>query len=153
VKHGWNTVRSCRSMQHLFVLQAPPTSIRTINLRLDLVVSTRRIPVASAVNHTFLYLSPRDRYRSDEVGNESSKKGRVSRSECRVERAGKNMKRKITIIPLGAVLLAFCSSATGQQSAKVPRIGYQSAGSSGEARRHFARDCVNWATSKDRTSS
>ena len=37
---------------------------------------------------------------------------------------------------------------------KSHRIGYQSAGSSGEnTSRHFARDCVNWATSKDRTSS
>ena len=41
-----------------------------------------------------------------------------------MERAGKNMKRKITVLTLSALLLALCLSAEAQQPTKVPRIGY-----------------------------
>jgi len=44
--------------------------------------------------------------------------------ECRVERTKKNMKRKITVITLCALLLAVCLSANAQQATKVPRIGF-----------------------------
>jgi putative ABC transport system substrate-binding protein len=40
---------------------------------------------------------------------------------------GKNMKRKITIVMLCAMLLALCASAAAQQPKKLPRIGYLSA--------------------------
>jgi ABC transporter substrate binding protein len=42
------------------------------------------------------------------------------------------MKRKITVLALCAMLFALCQSAEAQQQGKVPRIGYQSASSSGE---------------------
>jgi putative tryptophan/tyrosine transport system substrate-binding protein len=45
------------------------------------------------------------------------------------ERAGKNMKTKITVLALCAMLLALCASAEAQQPTKVPRIGYLDAGS------------------------
>jgi putative tryptophan/tyrosine transport system substrate-binding protein len=41
-----------------------------------------------------------------------------------VERAGKNMKRKITVLALCAMLFALCSPAEAQPARKVPRIGY-----------------------------
>ena len=41
-----------------------------------------------------------------------------------MERAGKNMKRKITAITLCVMLLAFCFSSQAQQPTKIPRIGY-----------------------------
>jgi ABC-type uncharacterized transport system substrate-binding protein len=41
-----------------------------------------------------------------------------------VERAEKNMNRKITVLTLCAMLFALCSSAEAQQPTKVPRIGY-----------------------------
>jgi putative tryptophan/tyrosine transport system substrate-binding protein len=41
-----------------------------------------------------------------------------------VERAEKNMKRKISILTLCAMLFALCGSAEAQQGKKVPRIGY-----------------------------
>jgi putative ABC transport system substrate-binding protein len=40
------------------------------------------------------------------------------------EGVGKNMKTKITVLTLCAMLLALCASAEAQQPAKVPRIGY-----------------------------
>jgi putative tryptophan/tyrosine transport system substrate-binding protein len=40
---------------------------------------------------------------------------------------GKNMKRKITVVALCAMLFALCSSAEAQQPKKIPRIGYLSA--------------------------
>jgi ABC-type uncharacterized transport system substrate-binding protein len=43
-----------------------------------------------------------------------------------VKRAGKNMKRKITVFALCAMFFALCSSVAAQQPAKVPRIGYVS---------------------------
>jgi hypothetical protein len=43
--------------------------------------------------------------------------------ECRGERAEKNMKRKITILTLCAMLFALSVSAEAQQAGKVPRIG------------------------------
>jgi putative tryptophan/tyrosine transport system substrate-binding protein len=46
-----------------------------------------------------------------------------------VERAEKKMKRKITVLPLCALLLAFCLSANAQQPKKIPRIGFLSAAS------------------------
>jgi putative tryptophan/tyrosine transport system substrate-binding protein len=51
---------------------------------------------------------------------------RGSNDECRVARARKNMKRKITVLTLCAVLFALCASAEAQQPAKIPRIGYLS---------------------------
>jgi putative tryptophan/tyrosine transport system substrate-binding protein len=39
------------------------------------------------------------------------------------------MKRKITVLTLGAMLFAICSTAEAQQPKKVPRIGYLSSGS------------------------
>ena len=44
--------------------------------------------------------------------------------ECRVERAGKNMKKKITVLIRCAMLFALCLPAHAQQAAKIPRIGY-----------------------------
>jgi putative tryptophan/tyrosine transport system substrate-binding protein len=41
-----------------------------------------------------------------------------------VERAGKNMKRKITVFALCAMLFALCGSVDAQQPGKVFRIGY-----------------------------
>jgi putative ABC transport system substrate-binding protein len=40
--------------------------------------------------------------------------------------AKKNMKRKVTVSALCAMLFALCSSAEAQQPTKVPRIGYLS---------------------------
>jgi putative tryptophan/tyrosine transport system substrate-binding protein len=41
----------------------------------------------------------------------------------------KNMKKKIKVLTLCAMLLALCFSAEAQQSTKVPRIGFLSAAS------------------------
>ena len=43
-----------------------------------------------------------------------------------MSRAEKNMKRKITVLTLCAMLLALCFSVDAQQPKKVPRIGYLS---------------------------
>ena len=51
----------------------------------------------------------------------------MSRVECRVERAEKNMTRKITVLTFCAMLFALCSSAQAQQPTKISRIGYLSA--------------------------
>src|SRR5262245_44279767 len=40
-----------------------------------------------------------------------------------MERAGKNMKRKITVLALSAMLFALCGSVDAQQSGKIFRIG------------------------------
>jgi putative ABC transport system substrate-binding protein len=48
---------------------------------------------------------------------------------CRVERAEKNMKRKIAGLTLCAMLLALSSTVEAQQPGKVPRIGYLSGSS------------------------
>jgi putative tryptophan/tyrosine transport system substrate-binding protein len=48
----------------------------------------------------------------------------VSSVECRVEKAEKDMKKKITFLALCAMLFALCSSAAAQQLGKVPRIGF-----------------------------
>ena len=56
-----------------------------------------------------------------------SVKGRVTSVEWKVgnrERKKKNMKRKITVRTLCAVLFALCPSAQAQQTGKVPRIGF-----------------------------
>ena len=47
----------------------------------------------------------------------------MSSVECRVERAEKNMTRKITVLTLCAMLFALCLSANAQQPTKVRRIG------------------------------
>ena len=47
------------------------------------------------------------------------------------------MKKKIIGFTLSAVLFALCFPAEAQQPKKVPRIGYQSAGSSGERQEAF----------------
>jgi len=39
------------------------------------------------------------------------------------------MKRKITVLALGALFFAFCLPAQAQQAKKVPRIGYLGSGS------------------------
>ena len=44
--------------------------------------------------------------------------------EWRVEKTVKNMKRKIIVFTLCAMLFALCGSASAQQPAKIPRIGY-----------------------------
>jgi putative ABC transport system substrate-binding protein len=41
-----------------------------------------------------------------------------------VERAGKNMKRKITVLTLGALLFALCDSVDAQQPGKIFRVGF-----------------------------
>jgi putative ABC transport system substrate-binding protein len=41
-----------------------------------------------------------------------------------VERAEKNMKKKLTVLTLCAMLLALCQSVAAQQPKKIPRIGY-----------------------------
>ena len=41
-----------------------------------------------------------------------------------MERAGKNMKRKITVLTLCTLLFALCGSVDAQQPKKIPRIGY-----------------------------
>jgi len=46
-----------------------------------------------------------------------------------VERAEKNMNRKITALTLCAMLLALCLPVWAQQPSKIPRIGYLTAGS------------------------
>ena len=38
----------------------------------------------------------------------------------------KDMKKKITVLALGATVLALCSSAVAQQPGKIPRIGFLS---------------------------
>ena len=48
----------------------------------------------------------------------------MSSVECRVERAEKNMTRKINVLTLCTMLFALCVSAEAQQPTKVPRIGY-----------------------------
>ena len=48
--------------------------------------------------------------------------------ECRVERAEKKMKKKITVLTLCAMLFAPCSFADAQQPKKVPRIGFLTSG-------------------------
>jgi putative tryptophan/tyrosine transport system substrate-binding protein len=52
----------------------------------------------------------------------------VSSVERRVERAEKNMNRKITVLTLCAMILAFSYSASAQQPAKAARIGYLDGG-------------------------
>jgi len=49
---------------------------------------------------------------------------RGASEKCRVERAGKNMSRKITVLTLCAMLLALCGSVDAQQPGKIFRIGY-----------------------------
>jgi putative tryptophan/tyrosine transport system substrate-binding protein len=46
--------------------------------------------------------------------------------ECRVERAEKKMKKKITVLTLCAMIFALSYSASAQQPKKVTRIGYLS---------------------------
>jgi putative ABC transport system substrate-binding protein len=54
----------------------------------------------------------------------SSEMGRVTGVECRVERTGKNMKRKIKVLTLCAMILALCGSVDAQQTGKVFRMGF-----------------------------
>jgi hypothetical protein len=49
----------------------------------------------------------------------------VRRGECRVGRTERNMKKKITVVTLGAILFALCMSAEAQQAGKVARIGFK----------------------------
>ena len=64
------------------------------------------------------------------------------------------MRKNAMRLTLCAMLFALCFSAEAQQPKKVPRIGYNPrVVPERTTRRHFARDCVNWATSKGRTSS
>jgi putative ABC transport system substrate-binding protein len=57
----------------------------------------------------------------------------VSSDECRVERTEKNMKRKITVLTLCAMLFALCVSAEAQQTGKVARIGFLDRSTAGSA--------------------
>ena len=45
-----------------------------------------------------------------------------------MERAGKNMKRRITVLTLFAVLFALCGSVGAQQPTKILRIGFMDTG-------------------------
>lgn len=54
---------------------------------------------------------------------------RGASDECRVERAEKNMRRKITVLTLYAVLYALCASVEAQQPKKTPHIGVLLGGS------------------------
>ena len=45
-----------------------------------------------------------------------------------MERAANNMKKKITVLTLCAMLFALCASAEAQQATKIPRIGNLGAG-------------------------
>ena len=52
------------------------------------------------------------------------RKGECQSVECRVDRdREKQMKKKLTVLTLCAMLLAFCSSADAQQTGKIFRIG------------------------------
>ena len=44
--------------------------------------------------------------------------------ECRVESAEKDMKRKITVLALSAMLFALCGSVDAQQVEKILRVGF-----------------------------
>ena len=48
----------------------------------------------------------------------------MSSVECRVERAEKNMTRKLTVLTLCALLFALCLPSEAQQPTRIPRIGY-----------------------------
>jgi hypothetical protein len=64
------------------------------------------------------------------------------------------MNKKITILTLSALLYALCVAAQAQQPKKIPRIGYQSASSSGENNEEaFRQGLRELDTSKGRTSS
>ena len=55
--------------------------------------------------------------------------------ECRVERTEKNMKKKLTLLILSAMLLALSVRTDAQQPAgKVPRIGFLDSGSASDPR-------------------
>ena len=54
---------------------------------------------------------------------------RETGDECRVERAEKNMRRKITVLTLCAMLFALSLEAETQQQNKAPRIGFLIGGS------------------------
>ena len=49
---------------------------------------------------------------------------RGASEECRAQRAGKHMKRKITVFALCALLFALCGSVDAQQTGKIFRIGF-----------------------------
>src|SRR4030095_13254727 len=51
---------------------------------------------------------------------------RGASEECPVEKQGKNMKRKIPVLTLCAMLFALCGSVEAQQPKKILRIGYLS---------------------------
>ena len=62
-----------------------------------------------------------------DAGGQGDQVKKGSSDECRVERAEKNMKKKITVLTLCAMLFAFCVPADAQQTAgKIPRIGFLS---------------------------
>src|SRR5262245_13684538 len=63
---------------------------------------------------------------SAERAGESGPSDQMRRDTCqrRVERAGKNMKRKIAVLTLCALLFALCVPANAQQTGKIFRIGY-----------------------------
>src|SRR4030095_3104779 len=72
-----------------------------------------------------------DRTDDPPVGSDAGGQGdqvkKGSSDECRVEKAGKTMKKKITVLTLCAMLFALCVPADAQQTAgKIPRIGYLS---------------------------
>jgi putative tryptophan/tyrosine transport system substrate-binding protein len=95
--------------------------------------STRRTANEVRVHHQF---ESRQANRPDHsteragTGGQSDQVKRGASEECEVERAGKHMKRKITVFALCAMLFALCASAEAQQ-AKIPRIGILSTRSPG----------------------
>src|SRR5262249_18932456 len=75
--------------------------------------------------------SETDRPHDSAVGAVPGGQGDQVRVERQVERAGKNMKTKITVLTLCAMLFALCSSAAAQQPGKIPWIGYLAGAGSG----------------------
>ena len=76
--------------------------------------------------------------------------------ECRVERAEKNMNRKITVLTLFAMILALSYSASAQQPGKAVRIGYldsSTVAGSAELLDEFRKQMtqLNWIEGKNLT--
>jgi hypothetical protein len=67
----------------------------------------------------------------------------------------RDMKKKITVLTLCAILFALCSSAGAQQPKKVPLVGYFSStdpATEAPVPRQFGWRCASVAISKDKTS-
>jgi putative tryptophan/tyrosine transport system substrate-binding protein len=64
------------------------------------------------------------------AGGQGDQMKRGASEECRVDRAEKNMKRRITVLTLCTLLHTLCHPVEAQQVGKVPRIGILMPGSS-----------------------